>query len=160
MPFLIEFWSQNGAKMPPQIVPKSSKSRSWGCLGLRDGPKMLQKSLRDPIWTIFAPFWTDLGSNLHSFCIEIDPFLHWIIKVLAQFAFGGRCQVTPDTWHMTHDPWHITHDTWTQHAISTANINSVSSANINSEHINQSPGLAGLAKRLQFDLETCDVLRR
>ena len=75
MPFLIEFWSQNGTKMLPQILPKSSKSRSWGCFGPRDWPKMLQKSLRNPIWTIFDPFWTDPTTNLDDFQMILDWFL-------------------------------------------------------------------------------------
>ena len=57
---MMQFSSKNDPKVTPKGLPKSSKNRSWGHLGPQDEPPMLQDGIRDPIWTIFDRFWTDL----------------------------------------------------------------------------------------------------
>ena len=44
-----------------KIVQKSILGLS--CLGLREGPKMLQEGLRDAIWTILDRFWIEFWSK-------------------------------------------------------------------------------------------------
>ena len=110
--------------MTSKGLPKSTKNRSWGHLGLQDAPKMLQESLRHPIWTIFDRFLIDFGPKFDRFWTEfgqksdrsstefgidfaIISILFWVQSltnircigmVLAQFAFGKRALDSVGIW--------------------------------------------------------------
>ena len=66
------FDSTNKPKVTPKCLPKSSKNRSWGHLGTRYGPKMLQMCLRHRILRIVERLLNDLLMIWARLCDHFD----------------------------------------------------------------------------------------
>ena len=62
---------QHGAKMPPQIVPKSILGPPWTQICAKDGPREPPTTYVHDCLSIFAQFFTDVGSLLDRFWLYV-----------------------------------------------------------------------------------------